>query len=404
MALETALVLLGVVALALVFVVSWLRDRGGRLAGKGIRIGPMSRGLIRSRDFILGRHEGISSDEPTLGRLDDGIDIEPSQLPIFDDGLPAEDEPESVPVRRGSSIASGSDAAVAPSRSAADVEAAPAGDEGSVKQLDFWVRIVGEEPVERDRILAIYREHEYLLDHAHTIHGRIVPGGQWCDVEKQPETASFTDVVITLQLCDRNGPVTESEMTRFNSLVFALSESLDRKFKLQGTVEEALAQAERLDRFCQENDVFAIINICGEGGRRFKGQEVLRAVEGSGMRYGELKVFHGPEGASGEPVYSLANMVKPGTFELDKIRDFTTPGLTMFMSVPRCVNPADVFSRMAYVARKIANQLGGIMLDQKEQALDDAAIKQIRRQVEEMGGAMTRRGISPGSEEALRLF
>ena len=387
MDLTTALIILGIVVLAAVFAVSLYRDRLLELVRSSRpKMGSLGGSLVRSRDFFLGRTAERSGEEPRLGRITDAEQLDIHFEPTFD----ASDEVDSGQHDDG------------------PVPAPPPNDKpqaaGSVRQVDFWVRILGDEPVERDRILAIYREHEYLLEHPHSIHGRAVPSGKWCDLEAQPESANFTDVVMTLQLCDRTGPVDESELHRFTQLVLALSEDLDRQFRLQGSVEQALEQAGRLERFCREYDVFAIINISGEGERRFRGPEVLRAVEGSGMRYGDMKVFHGPDGAAGEPLFSLANMVKPGTFELDRIKEFTTPGLTMFMSVPRCQNPADVFSRMAYVARKIANQLGGVMLDQKKQPLTDASIKQIRRQVEDMGAAMADKGIAPGSEEALRLF
>ncbi|KAA3633324.1 MAG: hypothetical protein DWQ08_02060 [Proteobacteria bacterium] len=406
MELQTALILLGVVALAVVFAVSWFRDRGRRIFhGKVPKVPPVGGSLVRSRDFFFGKPEKLDADEPTLGRLDEEFDEEFDSASVDAAEIAAEADTDlQRPGRPSPKVAPSQPPATQPPLVEEGEPMDAPDDEGSVRQLDYWVRISGDEPVERDQILSIYREHEYLLEHAHTIHGRAVPDGKWCDIEHQPESTSFTDLVMTLQLCDRGGPVTESELTRFNNLVFALAESLDRQFKFQGTVEEALAQAVRLDRFCQDNDVFAIINICGEGDRQFKGQEVLRAVEGSGMRYGDLKVFHGPDSANGEALYSLANMVKPGFFELDKMKEFSTPGLTMFMSVPRCASPADVFTRMAYVAGKISNQLGGVMLDQKKQMLDDASVKQIRRQVEEMGQDMTRKGMAPGSEEALRLF
>lgn len=387
MDLTTALIILGIVGLAVVFAVSLYRDRLLELVRNSRpKMGSLGGSLVRSRDFFLGRTAERSGEEPRLGRITDAEQLDIHFEPTFD----ASDDDD--PGQR--------DEVPAPVAAPNDKPQAA----GSVRQVDFWVRILGDEPVERDRILAVYREHEYLLEHPHSIHGRAVPSGKWCDLETQPESTNFTDVVMTLQLCDRTGPVDESELHRFTQLVLALSENLDRQFRLQGSVEQALEQAGRLERFCQEYDVFAIINICGEGERRFRGPEVLRAVEGSGMRYGDMKVFHGPDGAAGEPLFSLANMVKPGTFELDRIKEFTTPGLTMFMSVPRSQNPADVFSRMAYVARKIANQLGGVMLDQKKQPLTDASIKQIRRQVEDMGAAMADKGIGPGSEEALRLF
>ncbi|GJL80931.1 MAG: hypothetical protein DHS20C01_05650 [marine bacterium B5-7] len=403
-----ALILLGIGALALVIAVSLFKEQIAKWWHQQSNSGDETSsfgGLIRSRDFFFDKGSVKHGDEPVLGRLEEDaydngdnlldpvVERESPEDEVFDDLL-ATDEIEELADHAIEQSVSGTDLQ--------DLDEKPS--VINVRQLDYWVRIVGEEPVDRDAILSIYRQQEYLMERTHGIHGRALGSGEWCNVEKEPASTSFTDLVLTVQLCDRTGPADESELTRFNNLVFSLSESLDRKFKFQCSVEEALERARILDRFCQENDVLAIINICGEGDRQFRGPEVLRAVEGSGMRYGDMKMFHGPESTASEPLYSLANMVKPGVFELEKMKDFTTPGLTMFMSVPRCANPGDVFSRMAYVAGKISRQLGGVMLDQKQQPLDEAEIKQIRRQVDDMDRSMTEQGLRPGSEEALRLF
>ncbi len=387
------LVVVGVLVMAAAILVPmWLNRRGEDDDPPGA-LG----GLIRSRDFFLGKGEQ-GPVEPKLDRFDDEeLDVDPTDGFRFDDNQRDIFEPAQEPVAEA-----GNDAPDAAYFDEGDGEYRRADDDA--RQIDFWVRIPGSDPVSRDAVLAIYRQQEYMLEHPHGIHGRNSATGAWSNLEKEPESANFTDLVLTIQLCDRSGPVSESELTRFSNLVFTLAESLDRAFKFQGTVEEALEQAQRVHRFCQRNDVFAIINICGEGDRRFRGPEVLRAVEGCGMRYGDMKIFHGPESAGGEPLYSLANMVKPGVFDLEKIKEFSTPGLTMFMSVPRSGNPGEVFSKMAYTARKIANLLGGVLHDQGREPLDDNAIKQLRRQVDDMAAEMSEKGVRPGSEEALRLF
>ena len=403
MNLQVALILIGLVVLVLIIIVSFWKDRFGGLFSRRGGGGLGGGGLISTREFVLGDSEKAEPQaenvEPTLDRMDEqDADDDSFDDFFFDAGSDdTGDGPHQLTI--GESMARRSAGA-----EEADDEAFAEESYESVRQLDYWVKIVGSDPVERDRILSVYRQQEYLLEHEHSIHGRIAPSGEWRNIESEDETATFMDVVLTIQLADRNGPVNSSEMTRFNNLVFSLSENLDRKFKYQSTTEEAMAQAERLEQFCEDFDVLAIINICAEGDRKFRGPEVLRAVEGSGMRYGDLKVFHGPEGASGEALYSIANMVKPGAFELDRMQDFTTPGLTIYMNVPRCPNPGDVFSRMAYVAGKIATNLGGVMKDQNNHVLDDRAVHQIRRQVEELGQKMTEKGMKPGSDEALRLF
>ena len=53
----------------------------------------------------------------------------------------------------------------------------------------------------------------------------------------------------------------EIALTRFNNLAYYMSESLNRSLKFDMTIEEALPQAARLERFCQEFDLLAVIHI-----------------------------------------------------------------------------------------------------------------------------------------------
>ena len=47
------------------------------------------------------------------------------------------------------------------------------------------------------------------------------------------------------------------------------------------------------------------------------------------MRFGTMDIFHrhARKTALGPVLFSLANLVKPGTFELSSMSDFETPGL-----------------------------------------------------------------------------
>ena len=93
-------------------------------------------------------------------------------------------------------------------------------------------------------------------------------------------------------MVDRRGPVTESELTRTNSLVYELAEKLNRKFQFDMTVEEAIDQSVRLDRFCQRHDVLVIVNIAAREGSEFAGNDIQRILERSRMQIGEMGMFH----------------------------------------------------------------------------------------------------------------
>jgi cell division protein ZipA len=83
----------------------------------------------------------------------------------------------------------------------------------------------------------------------------------------------------------------------------------------------------------------------------------------------------------------MANMVKPGTFPFDAMEDFSTPGLMLFAQLEGDTEDLTILDEMTATARKLANVLGGDVLDdtrraltvRKEEALRAAVLENERR-------------------------
>ena len=115
-----------------------------------------------------------------------------------------------------------------------------------ISQIDYWVKLYGERDVSRDSVLAIYRSATISLDKKHSVFGLRMPDKIWCDLENESEDARFADLVVTIQLADQTGAISESEMTRFTSLISKLSESTGRVFSFMAPVESAVQQSRSL--------------------------------------------------------------------------------------------------------------------------------------------------------------
>ena len=117
-------------------------------------------------------------------------------------------------------------------------------------------------------------------------------------------------------------------------------------------------------------DVY-VISLVAKPNQTIAGTDLMRAVTEVGFTFGEMDIFHRYQGSSsqGEALFSLANMVNPGTFTPDAMSEFTTPGVSIFMQLPKPGMAKNNFNLMIQAASNMAEDLDAVLLDGKRQAL-----------------------------------
>lgn len=132
-------------------------------------------------------------------------------------------------------------------------------------------------------------------------------------------------------------------------------------------------------------DEVLIINVMAGKGEYFKGPALLDALVSQGLRFGDMDIFHRHESSdgSGRILFSVANIVVPGTFELGAMEDFETPGISMFLSLPAAGDSIAAFNLMAEAAQAIVEQLGGELKDENRSVMTRQTIEHARQRVVE---------------------
>ena len=98
-----------------------------------------------------------------------------------------------------------------------------------------------------------------------------------------------------------------------------------------------------------------------------------------------MDIFHRHESmtGNGEVLFSMANGVKPGTFDLDDIDLFTTRAVSFFLGLPGPRHPKQAFDVMIAAARKLGHELGGELKDDQRSVLTAQTIEHYRQRIME---------------------
>jgi cell division protein ZipA len=120
--------------------------------------------------------------------------------------------------------------------------------------------------------------------------------------------------------------------------------------------------------------------LAARAGASLHGPDIVVAAEKAGLVYGHMGVFHRLIDNHHErgPVFSVANIMKPGSFDMASIQSLQTPAIAFFLTLPSPVPALDGWEKMLPTAQRIAELLDGVVLDESRNALGRQRIAHIR--------------------------
>ncbi|MEW6119860.1 MAG: cell division protein ZipA C-terminal FtsZ-binding domain-containing protein [Pseudomonadota bacterium] len=340
------------------------------------------------------REPVFESDDPgvvvEIGEPRLHLDHEPASAPV-----PAVEVPAAAPREPAQPARPAPAASAAPRTSGIPAMAAPAPYD---ELIEYRVRLQG------DGILASVFADTFNqvrgLGKAVRWHGLPVGAVEWEEVHPWRD-AHYQQVTVTLQLADRNGAATEEQLAGLCSALTAVANAHGLRVACD-EMADAIERAQSIDRFCVDVDVLIGLNVVARGEGSINLGRIVREAEGGGMVLGADGVFQLLD-SRGEPLYALCNHdAEPFVGEVHE--DQVSQGVTLQFDVPRVPDGIKVFDSMVTFGRRLANEVGGILVDDNLRPLTDAGIDKIRTQLMHIYERMEARGVPSGSRRALRLF
>ena len=134
------------------------------------------------------------------------------------------------------------------------------------------------------------------------------------------------------------------------------------------------------ERSNRDFDQIISLHVMARDEGLISGGELIVAAEKASLVYGAQGLFHRlvdgrPEAG---PIFSMVNRVQPGRFDLSKITELSTPGVSFFMTLPCALAGLDAWDRMLPAAQRLAGLLNADIYDDEMNLLGRQRIASIR--------------------------
>lgn len=154
---------------------------------------------------------------------------------------------------------------------------------------------------------------------------------------------------------------------------------------LEKTLRTAIESEHARDTLGEADEVI-IISVMSRDKAGFSGATLLNLMLACGLRYaGDMGIFHRfeTEELTSNLQFSMVNAVKPGTFPVREMDDFSTPGVTLLMPLPGAEDTSAAFEAMVETAMVIVRHLGGELKDENQSVMTAQTVEFARQRVQE---------------------
>ncbi|WP_417422181.1 cell division protein ZipA [Halomonas sp.] len=161
----------------------------------------------------------------------------------------------------------------------------------------------------------------------------------------------------------------------------------DSVVRTHPTLEKALrhdVSGEHAKETLSNADEVIVISVLSRDPEGFDGSKLLDLIMACGLRYSRpMGVFHRfeTESPDSELQFSMINVVKPGTFPIEEMGEFVTPGVTFLMPLPGAVDSSAAFEAMVETAMVVVRHMGGELKDEHRSVMTAQTIEFARQRV-----------------------
>jgi len=122
------------------------------------------------------------------------------------------------------------------------------------------------------------------------------------------------------------------------------------------------------------------VRVCAVADTLWDGTDLATALTGSDLVHGRYGVFHRLH-TDGRSIFCVASLVEPGSFDPARMPEQRFPGISIFAVLPGPVDPVQTFEELMAATRQLAQDLSGMMQDEKGGPLSPQRAGNLREEV-----------------------
>ena len=221
----------------------------------------------------------------------------------------------------------------------------------------------------------------------------------WRSSEDLSESFTFDQILLSIQLVDRQGPISLAHSQTFQMLAEKTKNDLNGSliWLSHANIEE---NAKELNQFCALVDHMMTLTLIPKNNGIFDNEKLFGALKKDSFRIAK-DGYHEFIGADEHALFRLTSLNRqPLSFDLDPF----IQGILFQMDLPLTLNCKESFDAMLESIAHFQHDLDCILVDSNKKELNINHIERIRYQVEKIENQMIAKNITPGSPCSRRLF
>lgn len=165
--------------------------------------------------------------------------------------------------------------------------------------------------------------------------------------------------------------------------LFQIEPSFDKDLNLKSDAEvkSQSSNEKTQSKPVEESEPQQLVSLFvhAKDGLQFDWHQIKDAASKAGLEYGSNHLFYRYRriGGSKETLFLVANILKPGTFDVD----MRTTGLAFVMKLPGAMKALDMWDTLFPVASRMAELLGGHLTDESHSIFSRQRIASMREEM-----------------------